>query len=247
MRRFGLATAVTLVLLSPLSARAQQIQISRENKTIAITTSDDAAAPADTAVVNVGFQVFGKDQDSTYQEASKTSNSIFASLTSAGIPKDAIESTSQGLSPLAPAGEDDKARYAQGLRFQFSQVWQVTVTASAAAKVLQLAIASGANNSGNIDWQLRKEDALQAEAAAKALSHAREIASAMAKGLGAKLGALIYASNQTPRPVYASLNTVEVQAEPALASTSVAKAAPLAISPQRITKTATVYAVFAIE
>ncbi len=37
---------------------AQQIQINKENKTIAITTSDNAVALADTAVITIGFHVF---------------------------------------------------------------------------------------------------------------------------------------------------------------------------------------------
>ena len=188
------------------SGDAQQIQINKENKTIAITTSDEAEALADTAVLTVGFHIYGKDRDGTYSDASKTSNAIMAALTSAGVPKDAIESAEQSLSPLEANDDADKARFAQGIRFEFSQSWHATLPAEVVANVLHLAITSGANDSGGIQWQLKKDDALEAEAAKKALEHARQIAAQMAEGLGVKLGTLVYASNQTPpRGILAAL------------------------------------------
>jgi uncharacterized protein YggE len=225
---------------------AQQIQINKENKTIAITTSDQAEALADAAVVTVGFHSFGKDQDSTYADATRTSNAIIAALTSGGVPKEAIESDEQALNPLDQNNDADKARYSQGMRFEFAQSWHVTVPAASAANVLHLAITAGANDSGNIQWQLKQDDALEAEAAKKALEHARQIASQMAAGLGVKLGTLVYASNQTPpRTLFGmTLDTVTVSASVASSKPNLK---PLAISPEKIQKSATVYAVFAIE
>ena len=135
---------------------AQQIQINKENKTIAITTSDQAETVADTAVLTVGFHIFGKDQDGTYADASQTSNAIMAALRAAGVPKEAIESAEQSLNPLEQNNDVDKTRYAQGIRFEFAQSWHVTVPAEAAANVLHAAITSGANDSGGIQWELRR-------------------------------------------------------------------------------------------
>jgi uncharacterized protein YggE len=240
-----LVAGVGLCLASFVAASAQQIQINKENKTIAITTSDQAEALADMAVVTVGFHIYGKDQDGTYAQASQTSNAIMAALTSSGVPKEAVESAQQSLNPLEPNGDENKARYAQGLRFEFSQSWRVTVPADGAAEALHLAISAGANDSGNIQWQLKKDDALEAEAAKKALEHARQIAAQMAAGLGVRLGTLIYASNQTPPRGFLS-SGVSDQTGMSLAAPK-RNLAPLAISPERISKYATVYAVFAIE
>lgn len=239
-----------VLLLSVLAAKAQQIQISKENKTIAISTSDDASAVADMAVVSVGFSIYGKDQESTYAEASRISNAIISALTSAGVPKGAIASSDQRLNPIEQNSDEDRARYAQGMRFSFAQSWNVTVPATQAAATLHLAIVSGANDSGNVQWQMKDDNALEAEAARKALEHAHEIASRMAQGLGVKLGSLVYASNQTPaRGIFANMGFGNVQLNTASAAMSVRmkNVAPLAIAPERITKSATVYAVFAIE
>jgi uncharacterized protein YggE len=245
--RPALLCALCLAVL-PLSA--QEIQISKDNKTISITATDEASAIADTAVISIGFNSFGRDQDATYAAATETSNAINSSITAAGVPKDAIQSEEQNLSPLNPDDFQNKSHYAEGMRFQFSQRWQVTVPADHAAQLLQLAITHGANNSGNIQWQLKSDETLQLEAAQKALHHARDIAEHMAQGLGAKVGILLYASNQTPVVTGfvrgfgigpgASGNT------PGGVFRGV-NLKPLAISPTRITRSATVYAVFSIE
>ena len=249
MRTRSVIRIAVVAAMLAVQVSAQQIQINKENKTIAITTSDQADALADTAVLTVGFHIFGKDQDGTYAEASRTSNAIMSALTVAGVPKEAIESAEQSLSPLEQNNDADETRYSQGIRFEFAQSWHVTVPAEAAATVLHAAITSGANDSGGIQWELKKDDSLEAEAAKKALEHARQIASQMAAGLGVKLGTLVYASNQTPpRGILAGLGFGGVlQTESASVGAAKRNLAPLAISPERITKTATVYAVFAIE
>ena len=82
------------------------------------------------------------------------------------------------------------------------------------------------------------------------MEHAREIASKMAQGLGVKLGGLVYASNQTPpRGIFANagFGNVDLNTENASVTVQGKMMKPLAILPERITKSATVYAVFAIE
>jgi uncharacterized protein len=61
---------------------------------------------------------------------------------------------------------------------------------------------------------------------------------------------LVYASNQTPPRGLGALlamNGAILQTESAEIAVKAKNLAPLAISPERITKSATVYAVFAIE
>ncbi len=228
------------VLAATAGARAQTIQVNKDNRTIAITTSDQAEAIADTAVVTVGFNTYGATQDGTYADASRISNAIMDALTRAEVKAAAIQSVNQSLTGI---GEDDKLRYAKGLRFAFAQAWHVTVPAVSAADVLHVAISAGANDSGAIEWKLSQDDALEAEAAGKALTHARQIADRMAHGLNAKLGALVYASNQTPQRDFFGRALGTQQAFIA----AKINLKPLAIRPEKILKSATVYAVFAIE
>jgi uncharacterized protein len=226
-----------------MTAPAQTIQVSKENRTIAITATDKVIVLADIATLHIGFVAYGPDSDSAYAAGSRTSNAIVKALTTAGVPSDSIESENQNVSPvqeyqitqLTPA---EKAQR----KFQVTQSWTVRTNANDAAKVLDLAVKAGANQSGQIDWSLKDETAPQSEAASKALQRARTVAAEMAKSLNTNLGALLYASNETqaepPRPLIVKM---------APASMAKAEIAPLAINPRQIEKTATVYAVFAIE
>jgi uncharacterized protein YggE len=228
------------ILLTALAAHSQTIQVNKENKTIAITATDSATLPADTADLSIGFITYGVAQDATYADCSRISNQVIQTLSQSGIPRDQIASNEQNINPI---NNDDKLHFDKGLRFVCSQTWKVTTSAANAAPTLNLAITSGANNSGNIDWRLKDEDTLEAEAAQKALTHAQQIADRMAKGLNAKLGPLIYASNQVPN----RFGIVPMmQAESAMISRS-KTVKPLAILPDKVTRSATVYAVFAIE
>jgi uncharacterized protein len=232
-----LAVAFTSLLM----AWGQTIQVSKENRTIAVTTSDEAEILADRAKVTVGFTVYGSDQDQTYADATKTSGAIMKALRDIGIKPEAIESTEQNLSAI---DDNDKGRYSQGIRFVCSQRWVVTVPADGAADALHAAITAGANDSGQVSWELADDRALEAEAVTAALAHAQQIAERMAKGLNARLGPLVYASNQPePRPGVFGLSARAA----ALSASNQMNLKPLSLRPAKISKSATIYAVFSLE
>jgi uncharacterized protein YggE len=230
------------VCASAIAVSAQTIQVSRENRTISVTATDKVTAVADIATVHVGFITYGPSSDVAYANGSRLSNAIVKALSGAGVPSSAIESENQAVAPVQPyqvekLTDTEKAQH----KFQVTQSWTVRTNADDAAKVLDLAVKAGANQSGQIDWSFKDENAPEAEAAAKALQRARTQAEQMAKSLNAKLGALLYASN-------------EVQASPvrpmmmrAMAASAQDKVLPLAINPRQIEKSATVNAIFAIE
>jgi uncharacterized protein len=244
MKVLRLAPFALCATFLAMTAPAQTIQVSKENRTIAITATDKVIVLADIATLHIGFIAYGPDSDSAYAAGSHTSNAIVKALTTAGVPNDSIESESQNVSPVQEYQIDKLTPAEKAQRkFQVTQSWTVRTNANDAAKVLDLAVKAGANQSGQIDWSLKDENAPQSEAASKALQRARTVAAEMAKSLNANLGALLYASNETqaepPRPL--------MRAMVAGSMTMEAKVAPLPINPRQIEKTATVYAVFAIE
>jgi uncharacterized protein len=240
---FVLCAACFAAIGTAQTMRAQTIQVNKENRTIAVTATDKVTVLADTASVHIGFIAYGPDSDAAYQTGSRISNAIIKALTAAGTPNDAIESENQNVSPVQEYQVDKLTPAEKAQRkFQVTQSWTIRTPAGEAAKVLDLAVKSGANQSGQIDWSLKDENAPQAEAAAKALQRSRAQAEQMAKSLDARLGKLLYASNETqaeaPRPLMGAM---------AAAPMAAMKVEPLAINPRQIEKTATVYAVFAIE
>jgi len=85
-----------------------------------------------------------------------------------------------------------------------------------------------------MEWKVADAIALQAKASGAAL----------AKGLGAKLGELVYASNQAP--VRYGLNGLNL-AQLVSLSPGIAEGPKPKLFPKKVSSNATVYAVFAIE
>ncbi len=235
----GIAVGVVAI------AQAQQIEVNKTNRTIAVTATDKATADAEVATVHIGFQVYAADSQLAYALGSKTSNAIIGELKKAGVEDSAIQSEAQSVAPVQQYEIQNLPEAQKTQRqFQVTQSWSVKTSAKNAASVLDSAIQAGANQSGQIEWDLANPDALEAQAAESALKRAHAIADQMAKGLGATLGTLVYASNQVaerPMPMLGVISGLSYKAEAA------APPPPLALSPQKVTRSATVYAVFAIE
>ncbi|HEX4068277.1 MAG TPA: SIMPL domain-containing protein [Acidobacteriaceae bacterium] len=243
MMKQAWVVAAAILFCMPM-LRAQTIQVDKNNRTIAVTAEDKASAPADMAAITVGFTAYGPDAATAYANGSRLSNAIMDAVKKAGVPDKEIESQQQNLSRTT-FPYDDKSTpedHAQKA-FTLAQSWTVHAAAADAARILHAAVEAGANDSGNIQWDVADHNALQAKAAEKALQRARQIATQMAAGLGAQLGELIYASNQTaaPRPLVFKEAMVAGRAAPA------PPPQPLAIRPQQVEEMATVYAVFAIQ
>src|SRR5690242_17463246 len=195
-------TAVALCAAA-VAASAQTIQVSKENRTISVTATDKVTAVADTATVHIGFIVYGPTSDAAYASGSRTSNAIVKALTAAGVPPASIESENQSIQPVQNYQVEKLTDAEKAQRkFQVTQSWTIRTSANDASKVLDTAVKAGANQSGQIDWSFRDENAPAAQAAAKALKRAQAQAEQMAQSLNAKLGELLYASNEAqPGPI----------------------------------------------
>jgi uncharacterized protein YggE len=236
--------ACCTLIFSGVSLFAQQIVVNKDNRTIAVTTSSDATADADTVTVEIGYIVYGADHESAYASGSKTSNAIAKALTAAAIPADAIQSESQSITPVPQYGNQEwTAEEKVARKFQVQQSWSVKTAADNGARVLDIAVKAGANQSGQMTWSVADQDALQAKAAKLALERARQIAQQMATGLNATLGPLMYASNEAPsRPVEPLMRMA-----PMAAKAAPPEVEPLSVSARKVVTSATVYAVFSIQ
>jgi hypothetical protein len=238
--------AISVALAVPVCA--QTIQINRDNRTIAISTTDEATATADIAAVSVGYEVFGPYSDPAYSDGAKVSHAVLDELHKLGIDDKNIESANQGVERNTDFNDKDTAEQRAQKQFVMRQSWTVSVPPQLAPQVIRAAVAAGANQTGAIEWRLADRKALQAKAAEAALVKARSVASQMADGLHVKLGDLIYASNETPTArIFFKTDRAEAPEELGVLGAPRATIPPLEIRPQTIREEATVYAVFAIE
>ncbi len=234
---------ISIVAIAGLLS-AQDIQVNRQNKTISVTADESATADAEVAVLAIGYHNYGSTQDVTFRENVGAAERITKALLDAKVPKGSIETDKLRL---ARTEIDEKwtADMKKERQFVAEQLWHVAVSAKDAQAVVDLSVRAGANEVEDVEWNVADPLALQAKAGGAALAKAKTIADQMAKGLGTKLGELVYASNRAPvAKMYRGMETVEVEAS----MTEVAEKRPkLTLFPRKVKSEATVYAVFSIE
>lgn len=230
--------AAIALLAGCLAAEAQQtsqvqLKIEPANRTLTVSAEDRVTVDPDVAILHVGFQTQPSDAKAAYAAGAQTSNAIVAALKQAGIAETSIRSEWQRL---------DSA-YGKPHKFTLAQQWTVKVPPVRAAEILDVAVTSGATDSGQIDWTVENEQALQDKALDGAAERARAQAEVLAKGMGVKLGALVYVNNQVSTPV----TPIRAYATMEFKASALAPPPPLAIEPHKVERAASVYAVFAIE
>jgi len=225
-----------------------------QRRTILVTGTAQVTADADMAIVHVGYKLYGPDAKSAYSSALDTSNAVMQALTASGIPKSAIESTSQVLQNTPPYELQqfgfNKPEERELRQFMVMQSWTIRVKPDDASSVLNTAITAGANESGWIQWIVNDPSTLQARASAEATAHAHTIADQIAQRSNVHLGALVSVSqNQGPYsgPGYGAGSGGNAGGGVyALASGPLANQ-QLAINSRRVEYTVSVFAVYSIE
>ena len=207
-------------------------RIDASNRTLSVRAQGEVSVEPEVAILHVGFVTAPQDAKAAYAAGSKASNAIVSALVAAGVEEKAIRSESQHLD----------RDWEKPHRYKLSQQWTVRTSPERAAEILDVAIDAGATSSGEIEWTVKDEKSLEDRALNEATTRLRQQAEALARGMGVKLGNVLYVTNQmgsaSPRPrAMMAMATMEMKAAPA----------PLAIEPQKVTREASVYAVFAIE
>lgn len=239
-----LALALFWMFASISALFAQDIQVNRQNKTIAVTAEESVTADAEVAVLEIGYHNYATTQEQAFADNVRVADTITRALLGAGIPNANIETEKLRLgraeSPNTWTAEMKRERL-----FEAQQSWEISVSVRQAQDIVDLTVQSGANEVDDVDWNVIDPLALQARSSGAALAKARAIAEQMAKGLGTKLGELVYASNRAP--VAKRWRGVQLNTEQAELSATVEKKPKLTLFPQKVKSDATVYAVFAIE
>ena len=232
------AIAAFALLAGCVAAIAQQtsqvqLKIKPANRTLTVSAEGRVTVDPDVAILHIGFQTQPTDAKSAYAGGAKISNDIINALKQAGIPETSIRSEWQRLD--SASGKPHK--------FTLVQQWTVKTPPERAAEILDIAVAAGATDSGQIDWTVQDERALEDQALDQAAARARADAAVMAKGMGVHLGALVYVTNQISEQRFVAAYANNGAPGGAFAAPPMT----LAIEPRKVSREAAVYAVFAIE
>jgi len=216
-----------------------QLKIEANNRTLTVSADGRVTADPEIAILHIGFETPPSDAKAAYAAGAKTSNEIITALKQAGIPETSIRSESQHL---------DSTGY-KSHKFKLVQQWTVKTPPDRVAEILDKAVTAGATDSGEIEWTVNDEKALEDQALEKASTRAREKAAVLAKGMGVHLGALVYVSNQVSAIAFENRNFSALAALGLGVSSRdrASMASPLSIEPRKVSREATVYAVFTIE
>src|SRR6202012_270163 len=142
-----------------------QFKIDSTNRTLSVSASGAVEMEPDIAILHVGFETQPQDSKSAYADGARISNAIVNAIKQAGVADAAIHSESQYLN----RDFDNKQH-----RYRLTQTWTVKVSPERAAEILDIAVNAGANTSGEIDWTVKDEKALEQQALEKAATLARE-------------------------------------------------------------------------
>jgi hypothetical protein len=229
-----------MLLVGCVAAGAQQaspvqLKIEPTNRTLTVSTEDRVTVDPEVAILHIGFQTPPKDAKGANAAGAATSNAIVNALKQAGVQEGSIHSESQRITGM----------WGDAHKFTLQQQWTVRVKPEQVAEILDVAVTAGATYSGQIDWTVADEHALEDRALNGAAERARAQAEVLAKGMGVKLGALIHVSKQVSAPV-APIRAYEAY-ELSVARSPIAPPPPLAIEPNKAERTAIVYAVYSIE
>ncbi len=240
MPNHRLIACVLLLFAIPILS-AQPQRPNSEQKTIEISATEKVQAKAEIATIKLGFQNQAATKDAAYAENTNSANKILQALLEAGVPTEAIETETLSLS-------QDQERYGPSSnrpgKYTASQQWQIHSKASDAQRIVDVAVAAGANQVEQVDWSVADDKELETKAYAAALKRAKELAQQTAAQSGVKLGELISivnSANESRRFGRADGRSVEVDA-----MVQSPRIAMLKLQPGMVEREASVTVVFAI-
>lgn len=231
--------ALSVLFLLPLVAPAQAQHLVTDQKTIEISATEKVVVPADTATVKIGYQNQAVTKDAAYAENTRTANKILQAILDAGVPKEAIETESLRL-------EQEPERYGQKpdqpRKYSGDQKWQIHLKASDAQKIVDIAVAAGANQIENVQWLVSDPQQLETKAYAAAIKRARSIAEQTASQTGLKLDDIISIVNSSN----SSRELVAFGAGGSFLAVSAPKTAMLKLQPGTVEREASVTITYAV-
>jgi hypothetical protein len=228
LRPLAVLVAVTLVA-GCTSAGA----LRPDERGIAVTGSGRVARPPDTAVVELGVEARAANLTDATTDVDRKMRSVVARVKAQGVPDADIRTTVYAIDPLAEPRQpgDTSARIAG---YRVSNIVQVrTRPADGIGRVVDAAVAAGANVVRNVHFTLDDPSRAEAEARTLAMQDAAARARQLAAAAGVRLGRVLSVTESSPvRPVgRMSLATAPGPVEPGQLEVSVSLEARYAIEP----------------
>ncbi len=198
MAGLGLAVAaLAATSLAPVQARAQGREMMggmmmTRPPSITVNASGNVEYVPDIARMQLGVRNEAPTATAAAEGVNTTAAQVIAAIERLGIPARSIQTSGYNLEyreppapqPGQPQPMAAQARMAPAGSYVASETLQVTTAVADAGRVLDAAIAAGANVSYGLSYQSSRADSLYLEALGKAVAAARRVAQTIAGAAG---------------------------------------------------------------
>jgi uncharacterized protein len=249
MKKLLWAAILVVSLAGAPATFGQAVQVNRDNRTVAVTVTENLEVQPELGVVQIGYHNYGRAKDDVYEENGRVAGKIIDALLGAGVKKEDIQTETVQLGRVENMYPNMAQKQDKEQQFEGQQTWKVRVPAGEVQKVVDHAVAAGANDIQNVEWEVADSKALDAKARMAAIAKARGVAEEMAKALNGKVGGLLFVSNDVLAGSYLGQfgRNLYMASSGQTISVNAARLPVLNLFPQKVRAQATVYAVFALE
>ena len=152
---------------------------------ITVNGEGSAYGDPDKAVISIGVASFDKDADSAQRDNASKSRDVIEAISSLGISKADIQTSSYSFNPSYSRDENDNT-IIEG--YHVSNIVTVNVESIAnTGRVIDSALAAGANKINSLEFGIRNSEPLKNAALKNAIRDARSKAEVIADSLGVKI------------------------------------------------------------
>lgn len=165
---------------------------------IAVTGSGRVSLPPDTAVIDAGVEARGPQLADATAEVDRLMRAVLARVKAAGVRDSDVRTTTYAIEPIAePRQPADTGVRIAG--YQVSNVVQVrTRDVAGLGRIVDAAVAAGANVVRNVHFTIDDPARAEAEARARAMKDAAARAQQVAAAAGVKVGRLLAVTESSP-------------------------------------------------
>ena len=199
------ALASVLILLFLILSISSVVDIFNKVKgerySISVSETGEVYAVPDLGIINLSVITEAKTVGMAMENNTKDMNSIIQAMKDEGVEAKDLKTTSFNISPRYDYTKDYAQRILAG--YEVSQQLQVKIRdLEKVGVIIQEATNAGANDIGQLQLTIDKQDELKEEARKQAIEKAKTKAEALTSQLGVKLGKVITFNENSGSPVY---------------------------------------------
>lgn len=204
------ALAVLVLLagcIAPLQTGSTDADVDARTVSVSVSGTGEVTAAADLAVVSVSVVATADTADAARQTVATDVESVREALRDAGVADDAVSTTSYRIAPEYSDGRDGNGTGPTVTGYRAVHALEVEVAPADAGRVVDVAVANGADRVDGVQFTLTDETRadLRADAIAAAMSAARADAEAVAAAEDLELDGLRSASTAPDYRPYADI------------------------------------------